>query len=131
VKASRFQHDLAYVCFSFCGLTALFLSAIEAGLPDPNSATVLLIVLPIVLLPASLGAMLVGIALSLRLWRHWPLLILSGMSIILTTTALLTEFGSTKLFFRSVTVVYGVVVIVISCVWFWALRKRYYPAVVK
>ena len=129
MKPRPFKYDLAYGCFAFCGLTALIIGAAEAGMPSHDIAvglSFLLAFLTIPLVLASGGAMLVGVVLSLYLWKQRPLLVLSGMSVLLVA-ALLTEFGSTKMFFKTVALIYGSVAVVISGMWFLVLRRRHFP----
>jgi hypothetical protein len=82
-----------------------------------------LVAIPLFL--ASLMAIVSGIVLSLRLWRDWPLITLSGMSI-LFLVEFFTEYGSTA-FYNAVPVVYGVGVVAISGTWFLVLRRRRFP----
>ena len=101
----------------------------EAGMPSHDIAvglSFLLAFLTIPLVLASGGAMLVGVVLSLYLWKQRPLLVLSGMSVLLVAV-MLTEFGSTKMFFKTVALIYGSVAVVISGMWFLVLRRRRFP----
>ena len=82
-----------------------------------------LVAIPLFLV--SLAAMLVGIVQSLRFWKEWSLVILTGMSI-LFIAELVTEYGSTA-FYNAVPIVYGVGVVAISGVWFLVLRRRRFP----
>lgn len=134
MKGGPFKYDLAYGCFTFCGLFALIMSAIEAGLPNHDIAVGLGFLILVLMIPLMLtlgGAMLTGVALSLHLWKHWPLLVLSAMSVGVVATMEMTEFGSTKLFYKSVAVVYGILVFVVSGLWFVVLRRRHFPSAVK
>ena len=78
---------------------------------------------------ASCVAMIVGVALSLHLWKHWPLLILSGISIVVLVVAIMTELGT--LFFAFVVPAYGILVVMFSGLWFVVLRRRNFPTAVK
>ena len=129
VKGKRFECDLAYGCFLFCGLTALIICVMGAIPKDEGTAALLGFFVAIPLVIASIAAMVVGIILCVRLWKKWPLVILSGMSI-LFIAELFTEYGSTA-FYNAVPIVYGVGVLVISGLWFLVLRRRHFPAAVK
>ena len=89
VKGSRAKYDLAYGCFSLWGLTVLSISVIRASYTDSQWANgaggILLLLLPLILV--SFMAMLVGIVLSIRLWKHRPLTIFTGMSVLLFTVS--------------------------------------------
>jgi hypothetical protein len=91
-----------------------------------GAAGLLFIFLPVIL--ASYIAMLVGIVLSIRLWRHWPLIALAVLSV-LHITETITGYGSTA-FQNAVPVAYGVGVAAISGMWFLVLRSRSIPPVV-
>ncbi len=125
MKGRRPQYDLAYGCFLLCGLTALIISAMSALPMDSGTAGGLgfLVALPLFL--TSLLAMVFGVVLSVRLWKDWSLVNLSGMSL-LFIVELLTEVGSTA-FYNAVPVVYGIGVVVIFGVWFLVLRRRRFP----
>jgi len=127
MKTRRLEHDLAYGCFLLCGLTVLSVSIIRTSYTDADWAggagAILLLLLPFLL--ASSAAMLVAVVLSIRLWRQWPLLVLAGISILLIPT-LFTRYGSTA-FHTVIDIVYGVVVTVMSGLWFLVLRRRSQP----
>src|SRR5262245_7900353 len=126
MKTRRLKYDLAYGCFLFCGLTALFASLMEIVPMDEGTAMLLgrLVALPLIL--GSLVALVARIVLCVRLWKHWPLVILSGMSVLLIAR-ILTQYGGIALFKR-VAIVYSVGVVAISGLWFLALRRRHFPA---
>lgn len=106
------------------------MSAVEAELPDHNTALVLVFFLVVPLLLLSFVAMLTGIVLTFFNWKQWPLVLLSGMSILISS-ALATKFGSTIVIYKFVTVLYaltvayGFVVLAITGVWFFALRQKH------
>lgn len=129
MKRTQSDYDLAYGSFLVCGLTALIISAIGAIPMDSTTAAGLGFLVAIPLFVASLGAMVVGVVQCVRLWKHWPLVILSGMSV-LFIVELFTEYGSTA-FYNAAPVVYGVGVVAISSAWFLVLRRRQFPAAVK
>ena len=128
MKGARFEYDLAYGCFLLWGLTVLSISVIRASYTDAEWAGgaggILLLLLPLIL--ASFIAVLVGIVLSIRLWKHWPLLILAGISVLLTIMDFSTQYGSTA-FRNAVSIVYGVGVAAMSGLWFLVLRRRHFP----
>lgn len=130
MKGRRSEYDLAYGCFLFSGLTALIISGMSAIPMDSGTAGGLGFLVAIPLFLASLVAMVSGIVLSVRLWKDWFLVTLSGMSV-LFLAEFLTEYGSTA-FYNAVPVVYGVGVVAISGVWFLVLRRgRFPPAALK
>lgn len=122
MKGRRAQYDLAYGCFLVCGLTALLGSLMEAIPKDEGTAALLGFFVAIPLVLASFAALVVGVGLCIRLPNRWPLVILSGMSV-LFVAALLTGYGSTP-FYYATAIVYGVAVVTISGVWFLILRRR-------
>lgn len=131
MKKTRFQYDLAYSCFLFCGLTILAFSILSA-LPIPmgsGAAGYIGFFVAIPLFLALLVAMAAGIILSARLWKHWPLVILSGMSV-LFIAEIFTEYGSTA-FYNAFPIVYGIGVVSITGAWFLVLRKRKFPTMAK
>lgn len=128
MRTHRFHYDLAYSCYLFVGLVALFVSAIEAGLLSHDVAVALSYViaaLAIPLLIAVCGAILVAIVLSLRHWRHWPLPALGAASVLLIVLLMATEYGSTKLFYKSATVLYGAIVVAFAGAWFFSSRSKH------
>ena len=125
VKRGRVEYDCAYGCFLFCGLAALSGSLMEA-IPKDEGTTVLLgyfVAIPLVL--ASFVALLSGIVLCLRLWKHWPLVILSAMSV-LFVAALFIGHGSAT-FYYAVSITYSAGVVAICARWFLILRTKGIP----
>jgi hypothetical protein len=123
VRRGRGEYDSAYGCFLFCGLAALLGSLMEA-IPKDEGTTVLLgffVAIPLAF--ASFLAFVGGIVFCLRLWKHWPLVLLSGMSA-LFVTALFTGYGSTA-FYYAASVIYGAGVVVICGTWFVIYRRRW------
>src|SRR5438445_514936 len=94
MKLLRSERDLAHGCFVLCGLTALIISGIGAIPMDSSTAAGLGFLVAIPLFLASLGAMVVGIVLSIRNWKDWTLVLLSAISL-LFVAEILTEYGST------------------------------------
>ena len=123
----RLGYDVAYGCFLLWALTVLLLGVTRASYTGAEWAGggggILLVLLPLIL--ASFIAMLAGIVLSLRLWKHWPLLALSGGSVLeLLVTEYFPQVGSAA-FTRAVPIAYGVGAAAMS-VW-WFLRLRWLP----
>ena len=131
MKPRRLSYDVAYGCFLLSALTVLSLSVIKASYTDAEWAdgagAILILLLPIIL--PSFIAMLAGIVLSICLWKHWPLTILAGSSVLFITEQS-TQFGST-VFDGAVPFVYGLGVAAMSGFWFLSLRRRHFPPAVK
>lgn len=125
----RIEYDFAYGCFLLWGLTVLSLSVIRASYTDAEWAggagAILLLLLPLILV--AFVAMLVGIVLSLRLWKHRPLIILAGMTVLLIAEF---SFGyGSNAFQNAVAIVYGVAVAAMFVTWFLVLRREHFPPV--
>ena len=118
MKGQRADYDRAYGCFLFCGLAALLGSLMEEIPKDEGTAALLGFFVAIPLVVASFAALVCGIVLSMKLPKHWSLVLLPGMSI-LFVAALFTGYGST-----AISIVYGAGVVTVSGVWFLILRKR-------
>lgn len=128
------KHDVAYCCFLFWASTVLVVQHVMASLTDDDlmqgAGNVMLVFLPF--LGASLIAMLVGIALSIRVWKHWPLIVIAVSSVLSVRPAISdmrideysTEFGSIA-FQKDVPIIYGAGVAAMSALWFLRLRRRY------
>ncbi len=130
MQAKQRVYDLAYGCFLFCGLTVFSMSVIRRSYTDAEwaggAAGLLFILLPVIV--ASYIAMLIGIVVSIRLWRHWSLLTLAGISVLHITESII-GYGSTA-FQNAVPFAYGVGVAAMSGRWFLVLRRRCTPPVV-
>lgn len=124
-RRKRREYDVAYACFMLCGLTALITSLVSMIPTDTGTAGAIgfLVLVPLAL--ASIAALGCGIVMTVRLWRHTPLIALSAMSL-LVVAEVATEYGSTA-FYNTVPIVYGVGVIAISALWFFKLRARRFP----
>ena len=131
MKTGRLKYDFAYGCFLLCGVTVLSLIGLRASYTDAEwsggAGGLLLIFLPVIL--AAGVAMLVGIALGIQLWRHWPLIALAGMSVLFITESLI-GYGSVTLQ-NAVSIAYGAGATAMSGLWFLVLRKRHFPAAVE
>src|SRR5262245_57515036 len=113
MKRARLEYDIAYGCFLFSGLPPLIVGVMLVLPMDPGSTEVFGLLILVPLYAASLAAMVGGILLSTRLWKHWPLDILSGLSL-LYFKKLFTEFYTAHTIF----IVHCIVVITISGIWF-------------
>ena len=82
MKAGRLKYDFAYGCFLFCGMTALLISVFGKAAKDDNTSALLGFFVAIPLAFASFAAMVAALVLSMMLWRHWPLLILSALTVL-------------------------------------------------
>lgn len=125
MKGKRSGYDLAHGCFLLCGSSALIISAMGAIPAASGTAGGLGFLVAIPLSLASLVAMVSGLVLTIRLWKDWSLIILSGMSL-LFIAELLSEYGSAA-FYNAVPVVYGAGVVAISGAWILVLRRRCVP----
>jgi len=80
----------------------------------------LLIGVPLAL--ASIAAMIAGFIYAIILFRHWPLAVLSVLSLFFVIEVI-TEFGPV-LFYNLVPVVYGVITLIFALAWFAKYRKE-------
>jgi hypothetical protein len=126
VNENRFKYDLAYGCFLFCGASALVVGIMSSIPMNSGAAGVLGFLVAIPLAVASIAALVVGIVLSLLLWRHWPLLLLTGMTI-LFVTEVVTEAGTTA-FYNAAPFLYGIGSLAICGIWFFVVRGRAFSA---
>jgi len=85
MKRGRLKYDLAYGCFLFCGMTALLITVFGKAAKDDNTAALLGFFVAIPLALASFAAMVAALVLSAIHWRHWPLLILSALTVLSVT----------------------------------------------
>ncbi|OFW09457.1 MAG: hypothetical protein A3G20_07000 [Acidobacteria bacterium RIFCSPLOWO2_12_FULL_59_11] len=92
---------------------------------DPGTAGVLGFLVAIPLALASLAALVVGVVLSLLLWRHWPLLLLSGMTV-LFVAEIIAEVGPAA-FYNAAPFLYGIGSLAICGIWFSVLRGKTFP----
>lgn len=74
---------------------------------------------------ASVAALVVGIVLSLLLWRHWPLLLLAAMTI-LFVAEVITEAGTAALY-NAAPFLYGIGSLAICGIWFFVVRGKTFP----
>ena len=127
MKTRRLEFDLAYGCFLLWALTVLCISLIRASYTDAEWAGgaggILLLLGPLIL--ASIIAMLAGILMTIRLWKHWPLMVIAGMTVLLIAD-IFTEYGSVA-FQNTVPIVYSVAASLMSGLWFLFLRRRRFP----
>ena len=84
---------------------ALFIGSLNFISMDDGTAGVLGFLVLIPLSMASLVAMVVGFGYTIRLYNHWPLVVLSLLSV-LSMAEMVTEYGSVKLY-NAVPILYG------------------------
>src|SRR5262245_10108267 len=119
--------DVAYGCFLAWALTVLSVIA-PMGSPAADdlaqgAGAIFLVFLPLV--AAALLAMLVGLVLSILLWKHWPLPVISVCTV-LVVAIYAPDFGSPR-FQTRVPIAYSVGVAAVSAFWFLHLRRRPTP----
>lgn len=119
---NRFKYDLAYGCFLLCGASALVVGVMGAIPMDSGAAGVLGFLVAIPLAVASIAALVVGIVLSLLLWRHWPLPLLAAMTI-LFVAEVVTEAGTPALY-NTAPFLYGIGSLAICGIWFIVVRGK-------
>jgi hypothetical protein len=122
VSSTRAQYDLAYALFLFCGLAALLGILMEAIPKDEGTSALLGFFVAIPLAGGALVALLVGITLSIRLPKRWPLVTLAGSSVMFVIGLLIGSRSAG--YYYAICIVYGTVVIALSGVWFFVLRRR-------
>lgn len=126
MNKNRFKYDLAYGCFLFCGASALVVGVMGAIPMDSGAAGGLGFLVAIPLALAFIAAVVVGIVLSLVLWRHWPLLLLAAMTI-LFVAEIVTEAGNAALY-NAAPFLYGIASLAICGIWFFVVRGKAFPA---
>ena len=129
MKTGRLKYDFAYGCFSFCGMTALLITIIGKTTKDDNTSALLGFFVAIPLAFASFAAMVAALVLSMMLWRHWPLLILSALTVL--SVAVIALVHGSEAFYNLAAILYGLGVVAMTGLWFLVLRKRHFPASVK
>src|SRR5436189_3717458 len=82
MKTGRLKYDLAYGCFLFCGMIALLVTVIGKAAKDDNTSALLGFFVAIPLAFASFVAVVAALVLSMMLWKHWPLLVLSALTVL-------------------------------------------------
>ncbi len=117
------KYDVAYGCFLFCGVAVLLISELSFIPMDDGTAGGLGFLVFIPLSLVALVAMAVGIGYTIRLYNHWPLVVLSLLSV-LFIAEVVTEYGSAKLY-NAVPILYGLSASGFSLAWFLILRKRW------
>jgi hypothetical protein len=125
VNKERSKYDLAYGCFLLCGASALVIGVAGVIPMDSGAAGVLGYLVAIPLTLASLAALVAGIVLSLLLWRHWPLLLLSGMTI-LFVAEVIAGVGPAAIY-NAAPFLYGIGSLAICGIWFSVLRRKSFP----
>ncbi len=125
-SAPRTHYDIAYACFLLSGL-AVLLGAMSVYI---NFYTVLF---PLSYL--SWIAVVVGAGFSIRLWRHVPLPILAGLTVLFFLVGLFLSLDKLmamdpeqqELWFTFITAVhwvYGITATVVALWWFFIRRRR-------
>ncbi len=127
MNATRRAYDVAYCCFLLLAVIVLFLMYLRSSFTDAEWANgaggIFFLLLPLIVLP--IAATLIGIVLSLRLWKHWPLPALAvGWGLIVAESFI--EFGS-EAFQEFVYILYALGVGVMSGLWFFGSSRRHYP----
>lgn len=125
MNKNRFKYDLAYGCFLFCGASVLVIGVMGAIPMNSGAAGGLGFLVAIPLALAFIAALVVGIVLSLLLWRHWPLPLLAAMTILLGAEVIL-EAGPVA-FYNGVPFIYGLGSLIICGIWFTVLRGKAFP----
>lgn len=112
VKSSRkVMFDVAYACFSWVGVTIVLGSLIDIMPFDYSQVLGMLVLLPIAIV--GIPVALVGAALSLILWREWPLPLMT----ILGASGL---FSFSEIFFGFV----GLAYLGLTLRWWLVIRKK-------
>ena len=116
------EYDIAYSCFLFCGIVALLNSTLSYIPMDSGIAGGLGFLVFIPLFIATLAAMVIAIGYTIKLYHHWPLIILSILSVIFVAEVF-TEYGPV-MFYNIVLIVYAVSTTLISLTWFFIYRHK-------
>jgi cell division protein FtsW (lipid II flippase) len=127
MKRTWLKQDVAYGCFLVWALTVLAAAGVSASFTEDDLAqgagASILVFLPF--LCAAFIAMLVGVVLSIRLWRHWPLPVIAVCTaLVIAMYVRESESGSSQ---SVVPIAYGVGVVAMSGYWFLYLRRRHLP----
>ena len=116
--------DIPYGCFLLAGATSLAMGLIRASYTDAEwsggAGAIFLLILPVIL--AAFVAMLVGIVLTVWLWREWPLPLLAALSIVAILGSLVGIIPAR--IENAVPTIYGAVTCAICAVWFLFSRWR-------
>lgn len=122
-KAMR-RYDVAYACFLCLG-TIFVLSYIFALLMPEELLIMLVMIFALPIIIVSFLAAVLGVILSIKLWREWQLSLLSLLTIAVPVIAWLTEFNPRSQFVADWYVVpYSILALAISLIWFLSRRKR-------
>jgi len=125
MKTGRLKYDFAYGCFLFCGMSALLITVMGKAAKDDNTSAFLGFFVAIPLVLASFAAMVAALVLSMMLWKHWPLLILSALTVL--SVAVIAVVHGSEAFYTSAAILYGAGVVAMTGLWFLVLRKRHFP----
>ena len=110
------------------GMSALLITVIGKTAKDDNTSALLGFFVAIPLAFASFAAIVAALVLSIML-RHWPLLILSALTVL--SVAVVAMVHGSEAFYNSAAILYGVAVVAMTGLWFLVLRKRHFPAAVE
>jgi hypothetical protein len=128
VKLRLHDYDRPYACFAPMALTMLVLSLVRRSYTEAEwtggAGAVLLLFMPFLL--ASLLAAGVGIVLSLRVWRHWPLLVLGAASVVAVVSDFVPQIP--EAIRHALPLVYGVGATAVCALWFLVGRWWYLQA---
>jgi hypothetical protein len=128
MKRTRGTYDVAYSCFLLSGLIVLGLAGIRLSFTEAEwhngAGAVYLLLLPLILIPAI--AMIVGIALTLYIGTHWPLVVLAAGTILIVAGAFM-ESVPESVEMRGA-IIYGFMVLVACILWFAVLRRKFFPS---
>jgi len=116
------NYDIAYACFAFCGGVALFIGILSFVPMGTGAAGGIGILIMVPLSIASIGAMIAGFVYTVILFKHWPLVVLSLLTL-LFVAEVVTEFGPV-IFYNLVPVIYGIITSIFGFLWFTAGRKH-------
>jgi len=98
MKAERLKYDFAYGCFLLSGMSALLITVIGKTAKDDNTSALLGFFVAIPLAFASFAAIVAALVLSIML-RHWPLLILSALTVL--SVAVVAMVHGSEAFYNS------------------------------
>jgi hypothetical protein len=122
-KSNIRNYDIAYACFTFCGGVALFIGVLSFVPMGTGTAGGIGILIMVPLSIASIGAMIAGLVYTVILFKHWPFVLLSLLSL-LFIAEVVTEFGPV-VFYNLVPVIYGIITSIFGFLWFTAGRKHH------
>lgn len=127
MKGTRGAYDVAYGCFLFSGLIVLGLAGVRLSSTDAEwdsgGGAVFFLLLPLIFIPAI--PMIVGIALTLRIRTHGPLVALAAGTILIVAGAFMESVPERVEMAGAI--IYGVMALVACIFWFAVLRRKSFP----